>query len=82
MQSGTHELGESSDDVTLTAPVTGEYLATRCGSCSGYKRDAVNGPYARIFRFVTKFCSCLEQKPTLTLSIAELERLQAIAAAG
>lgn len=70
---------ESTADEVLTRP-TGEYMATRCGHCDGYKKDALVGPYANLFRYVTKFCACTEPKVTLTMTTEALDSLLALAA--
>lgn len=69
---------ETNEDVVLSEP-DGRYLATLCGACSGYRRDATNGPNRRLFRYVTKFCTCAlaSGTPTLVLAAGEIEKLLA-----
>lgn len=70
---------ENNADKVLSHP-TGQYLATRCAVCSGYKRDVLCGPHRALFRGTTKFCYCPSTAPTVVLAPAEVEKLLALSA--
>lgn len=80
MNSGIHLIDKQQDE-TFSDPTSGQFMGTRCGTCSGWKQDARSGPCASLFRYVTKFCACPAQKPTIELSMAAIEELRAAALA-